>query len=106
MTTEELVPVLKALLNDKTCWPIMADWFEERGDDVTAAFLRKAPDCVLHGDTLIRILQRPEYPSCGAIWKAVCAADLPCRASFSEAVWHYQNEKLSRHGETEPRAQV
>lgn len=40
MTTEELIPVLKALHADPRCSPMMADWFEERGDERLAVWLR------------------------------------------------------------------
>jgi hypothetical protein len=40
MTSEELIPILKALHADPTCAPIMADWFEERDDLETAIKLR------------------------------------------------------------------
>jgi hypothetical protein len=40
MTSEELIPVLKALHADPTCAPQLADWFEDRDDVETAIKLR------------------------------------------------------------------
>lgn len=58
MTTADLIPVLKALRADVGAAGVFADWFEERGDDDMAVWLRRSSTSVFHGDTLLRLMQK------------------------------------------------
>lgn len=67
MTSEELIPILKALHADPTCAPQLADWFEDRDDVETADILRWGK--FLHGKHIVRTL------TCGGVvW---CRDDSP-----------------------------
>ena len=58
MTTAELIPVLKSLRHNLSTVGVFADWFEERGDDYIARWLRISSASVFHGDTLLRLMQK------------------------------------------------
>lgn len=58
MHPADLIPVLKALHADPRTAGVFADWFEERGDETLARWMRAAAESVFHGDTLLRLMQR------------------------------------------------
>lgn len=74
MTADELIPILKALHADPTCAPMMADWFEERGDGRMANWLRHIPVKPTDGKhwLLCRLAQQ-DFPSSPAVRRALDA---------------------------------
>ena len=71
MTTEELIPVLKALHADPRCSPMMADWFEDNGEYPVAEWLRRGRAENLYGSQLIHCLMQIPTTEEGRIMRAI-----------------------------------